>query len=114
MATVRTRAKQEAARIEKVIDADTLLTTSRVTLYLRDVGNIPKALDKEDRAALVKRAIAILSTKYQGKIVRYINTGVDSQGRVIATNIEVIEPPPTSPDAINDEEAKKELNLYQG
>lgn len=110
----RRRAKQEAARIEKVMDSDTLMTTARATLYLRDLGNIPKALEKEDRAALVKRAVTILNSKYQGKIVRYINTGTDSQGRIIATNVEVMEPPPPSPDSINDEEAKKELNLYQG
>lgn len=107
------RPKHEAARIEKVIDFETLLTTSHDMLHLRDVGNTPevrgsivdaKSPDTEVRASASKRVMMLLTSKYQGKIVRYINLGKDSQRRIIAINVEVIEPPPSSPEAAMEEE----------
>lgn len=108
------RPKHEAARIEKVVDFETLLTTTRDLLYLRDSDSIPetrnsiadtKSADTEIRSSASKRVMSLLTNKFQGKIVRYINLGKDSQRRIIAANVEVIEPPPSSPEkAMEDED----------
>lgn len=104
--------KLEAARIEKIVDFETLLTTGRDLLYLRDINNLPgfrdagevKTGDVGARAAASRRIMNLLSSQYQGKVVRYINLGKDSQRRIIAANLEVINPPPTSPEKALEEE----------
>jgi len=107
------RPKLEAARIEKVIDFETLLTTGRDLLYLRDIGNTPgfresggelRNPDIGARAAASRRVMNLLTTQYQGKVVRYINLGKDAQRRIIAGNLEVVNPPPATPEAALDEE----------
>lgn len=98
------RPKSEAARIEKVIDTETLLTTGRDLLKLRD-WYTPKVTGEDARQA-TKRAISLLSVKFQGKIIRYLNMGTDAQKRILAANVEVIEPPPASADAVMEKDAR--------
>lgn len=106
------KAKLEAARIEKVVDFETLLTTGRDMLYLRDIGSVPglraagdlRNSDLSERAAASRRVMSLLTNQYQGKVVRYINLGVDSQRRIIAANLEVVNPPPANPEAALGEE----------
>lgn len=107
------RPKLEAARIEKIVDFETLLTTSRDLLYLRDVNSLPGFREAGDvrtgdvgaRATASRRIMNLLSSQFQGKIVRYINLGKDAQRRIIAANLEVVNPPPSSPEkALEDEE----------
>jgi hypothetical protein len=106
------RPKLEAARIEKIVDFETLLTTSRDLLYLRDINNLPGFREAGDvrtgdvgaRATASRRIMNLLSSQYQGKVVRYINLGKDSQRRIIAANLEVVNPPPSSPEKALEEE----------